>query len=255
MTDSTQRFSSRVDNYVKYRPRYPQELVAALQEACGLTPCSRIADVGSGTGLLTEPFLRNGNPVFAVEPNAQMRAAGERQLARYPNVCSVAGTAEATTLPDHGVDFVVAGQAFHWFDRARAREEFLRILPPDGWVVLVWNERETASTPLMRAYETFLQRYSIDYSLVDHKQITEDVLNDFYGPDGFRLATFSNRQTFDFEGLRGRLLSSSYTPEAEHPDHEPMLAELARIFEAHAENGCVAFEYTTRMYYNRLTGD
>ncbi|MEJ2633396.1 MAG: class I SAM-dependent methyltransferase [Acidihalobacter sp.] len=253
MTDSTQRFSNRVDNYVKYRPSYPQELVAALHEACGLTPASKIADVGSGTGLLTELFLRNGNPVFAVEPNTEMRKAGERQLAQYPKLQSIAAAAEATTLPDHGVDFIVAGQAFHWFDRARAREEFRRILAPGGWVVLVWNERETASTPFMRAYETFLQRYSTDYSQVDHKQITDAVLNDFYGPEGFRLATFPNRQEFDFDGLRGRLLSSSYTPEAGHPDHKPMLAELARIFAAHAEDGRVAFEYTTRMYYNHLS--
>ncbi|HZE16531.1 MAG TPA: methyltransferase domain-containing protein, partial [Mycobacterium sp.] len=180
------------------------------------------------------------------------RAAGERELSAYPRLRSIDGTAEATTLAPHSVDFIVAGQAFHWFDRERARTEFLRILRPDGCVALVWNERETRATPFLRDYEALLERYATDYASIDHKRLTPGILGKFFGPAGRRLATFPNRQLFDLAGLRGRLLSSSYTPEAGHPVHEPMLTDLERISAAHAGNGRVAFEYTTRMHYGWL---
>src|SRR5688572_27319071 len=154
MLDPTKRFTNRVDNYLKFRPRYPTEIIALLEKDCALTPDSVIADVGSGTGFLSELFLRNGNQVFGVEPNAEMRAAGERLLADYPNFASINATAEATTLPDSSVDFVTAGQAFHWFDREKARVEFQRILKADGWVVIVWNTFPTERSALVKAYRS-----------------------------------------------------------------------------------------------------
>jgi ubiquinone/menaquinone biosynthesis C-methylase UbiE len=143
----TQRFSGRVENYVRYRPGYPPEVLQLLRQECGLTPDHVIADAGSGTGILTRILLEAGCSVFAIEPNAEMRHAGERLLAAYPRFSSVAGSAEATSLPDHSVDFITAAQAAHWFHRDHARREFLRILKPGGWVVLAWNERCTDSTP------------------------------------------------------------------------------------------------------------
>ena len=153
MLDPTKRFSNRVENYLKYRPTYPPEIIPLLKSGCGLTSESIIVDLGSGTGLLTELFLKNGNRVFGVEPNPEMRAAGEKVLARYPKFASVDAVAEATTLHNHSVDFVVAGQAFHWFDRQKARPEFVRVLKPDGWVMLVWNGYRVKSSPLMAAYQ------------------------------------------------------------------------------------------------------
>ncbi|HED03359.1 MAG TPA: class I SAM-dependent methyltransferase [Candidatus Fraserbacteria bacterium] len=253
MTDPTLRFSSRVENYIKYRPHYPPAVIATLREECQLASAALIADIGSGTGLLTELFLQSGNQVFAVEPNREMRAAGERLLRNYPGFHSVAGRAEATTLADQSVGFVVAGQAFHWFDRQKARSEFCRILRPAGWVMLVWNEREDRATPFLMAYEQLLQRYATDYVQVNHKQVDEATLADFYGVQGFKSETFSQRQDFDYAGVRGRLLSSSYTPEVGYPDYEPMLAELSKVFQAHEINGRVRFEYTTRMYYGQLS--
>ncbi len=253
MTDNTQRFSSRVENYVKYRPTYPQAIVETLREECQLTPASQIADIGSGTGLLTELFLQNGNPVFAVEPNPEMRTAGEQLLQHYANFQSIAATAEATTLPDQSVDFVIAGQAFHWFDRQQARHEFVRILKPGGWVMLVWNERETHITPFLQAYEKLLGQYATDYAQVDHRQIDNAALKDFYGKDGFKSQEFRNVQRFDYTGVEGRLLSSSYTPEVGHPNHEGMLAELAKIFHIHKADERVEFEYTTKMYYGQFS--
>jgi SAM-dependent methyltransferase len=253
MTDVTQRFSSRVENYIKYRPGYPNEVIETLRSECGLTADSIIADIGSGTGILTEMFLRNGDLVYGIEPNREMREAGERLLKGYPRFHSVAAQAEETRLPDHGVDFITAGQAFHWFDREKAREEFARILKPKGWIALIWNERVTTTTQFLVAYEQLLKDYSTDYEQVDHRRIDEDVIRDFFGSDDFRLKRFKNVQVFDYEGLKGRLLSSSYAPEEGHPNYEPMLAELERIFQTYQDEGKVVFEYVTQMYYGQLS--
>jgi SAM-dependent methyltransferase len=242
-----------VENYVKYRPGYPSAIVSLLQVECGLTADSVIADVGSGTGILTELFLKNGCPVFGVEPNREMREAAERLLAGYTRFTSVEGRAEATALDDHSVDFVTAGQAFHWFDQAQARREFARILRPGGWVVLVWNERRREATPFQIAYEHLLQTYGTDYQEVDHRRTTrEDVLASFFAPAGYRQAAFANRQVFDFESLRGRLLSTSYLPEEGHPNFAPMLDALHAVFQAHQAAGQVVFDYDTHVYYGQL---
>lgn len=253
MDDSTKRFSSRVDNYIRYRPGYPRGIVETLRGECGFTPDSVVADIGSGTGILTEIFLRYGNLVYGVEPNREMREAAERFLKDYPRFQSVVGQAEATTLADKSVNFLTAGQAFHWFDREKTRTEFVRILKPDGWVALIWNERITTSTPFLIAYEHLLKDYSTDYEKVDHRQIDHDVIRDFFESDDFKLKQFKNVQVFDYEGVKGRLLSSSYAPEEGHPNYEPMLAGLERIFLSYQNDGKVDFEYITQMYYGRLS--
>lgn len=254
MTDVTQRFSSRVEDYIKYRPGYPKAVIETLRSECGLSRDSVIADIGSGTGILTEMFLSNGAVVYGVEPNREMREAAERLLKDYPRFHSVAAKAEETTLDDASVGFVVAGQAFHWFDREKAKVEFTRILKPGGWVALIWNERVVDTTPFLVAYEQLLKDYSTDYEQVDHRRIDAAVIRDFFGSDDFRLKQFKNVQVFDYEGLKGRLLSSSYAPEEGHPNYEPMLVELQRIFQAHQDEGKVDFEYVTQMYYGCITG-
>jgi SAM-dependent methyltransferase len=196
-------------------------------------------------------LLENGNAVFGVEPNAEMRKAGERLLAPFPKFTSVAGSAEATTMRDKGVDFVTSAQAAHWFDRERARREFVRILKPEGWLVLLWNERLTDSTALLREYEQLLLSYGTDYEDVRHERTT-DAVNEFFDPLPFQKRVFAMRQEFDYVGLEGRLLSSSYAPGPEHPKHAPMLRDLRRIFELHAIAGRVTFDYKTRMYFGKL---
>jgi SAM-dependent methyltransferase len=252
MTDSTRRFSSRVDNYVKYRPSYPPEVVALLAAECKLTPGALVADIGAGTGLLAELFLKNGNHVFGVEPNREMREAGERLLSDYPQYTSVDGTAEATTLPNSSVDLIAAGQAFHWFDRERSRVEFARILRPGGWVALIWNERRIDSTPFLAAYEQLLRSYSSEYETLNHRQVDQQMIAAFFKAGTYKMQTFENRQIFDFAGVRGRLLSSSYTPEPSQPSYQPMLDELAAIVGTHQIDGKVAFEYDTNVYYGQL---
>jgi ubiquinone/menaquinone biosynthesis C-methylase UbiE len=252
MTDSKQRFSNRVKDYVRYRPGYPREIVDVMRDECGLTPESVVVDVGSGTGLLTQLFLENGNVVYGVEPNTAMREAGEQFLEKYRHFSSVAATAEATSLPDESADFIVAGQAFHWFDAKVTQKEFSRLLKPDGWVAIIWNERKKDATALQRNYEALLQNHSVDYKQVASRYPEPSRMEEFFGKEAVRHKAFENEQRFDFAGLRGRLLSSSYSPPAGDPKHEPMLAELQRLFDTHQENGCVCFEYETHIYYGRL---
>jgi SAM-dependent methyltransferase len=251
MPVATERFSSRVENYVRYRPHYPRELVEFLQEQCGLTAESVIADIGSGTGFLAELFLKNGNQVFGIEPNKEMREAAERFLGHYRRFASVAATAEATTVPDSGIDFVTAGQAFHWFDRESCRKEFARILRPGGWVVLAWNDRHTDTTPFLIAYEQLLRDFGTDYDQVNHKRIDGAVIRDFFHAVP-KVKIFPNYQHFDFPALKGRLLSSSYVPESGQPRYEEMLDALKSLFDMHEQDGIVTFDYDTLIYYGRL---
>ncbi len=250
--DPATRFSDRVDDYVKYRPHYSHDVVDALREACGLRPEHDIADVGCGTGLLAEIFLDNGNRVVGVEPNREMRLAGEKYLAGRTNFAMVDGNAEFTTLPQASVDFVIAGQAFHWFRPPEARVEFARILKRDGWTVLVWHDRNLQDTPFLRAYDQFLRQYSTNYEQVTHKYLASyEALQRFYAPNDVRLIRQRNEQRLDFDGLRGRLLSSSYIPKSGEK-HQAMMRELPKLFSDHAVDGHVVLEYDTKIYYGHL---
>lgn len=250
-TNPTQRFSDRVENYIRYRPGYPPQVLETLRSECGLTPAAVVADIACGTGIFTRLLLENGNSVHGVEPNREMREAAERLLAGYPNFVAVNGTAEATTLADGTFDFATAAQAAHWFNLAKARQEFARILRPKGWAVLIWNERSTDASPFLRAYEELLLTYGTDYEQVRHEYTTDNI-GDFFNPTRFNTRVFDLRQDFDYAQLEGRLLSSSYAPMKGHPNYEPMLQELRRIFEAHNKGGRVAMEYFTRLYYGQL---
>lgn len=251
--DTVARFSDRAQDYAKYRPHYSPDVLVALERECGLRPDHVIADVGCGPGLLAEILLQNGNRVIGVEPNLEMREAGEQYLARYANFRMVDGSAENTALADASMDFVVAGQAFHWFRPPQARTEFARILKPGGWAVLIWHDRDTQATPFLRAYEDFLQKYSVDYQRVNHKTVaSHEVITRFFAPDRVQFIAQQTRQHFDFEGLRGRLLSSSYVPR-EGPAAETMLQKLPELFSKYADDGQVVVEYETKIYYGHLT--
>lgn len=252
MSDSTRRFSSRVEAYIRFRPGYPRAMFEVLRAECDLRPDAVVADVGSGTGILSEVLLREGYRVFGVEPNREMREAAERLLAGYPRFVSVNGTAEATTLAPHSVEFVTAGQAFHWFARRLTREEFARILKPGGWVMLAWNTRRKAGTPLAEAYERLLLRYGTDYRAVDHENLTDEVIAEFFAPGPVRVRSFESARALDYEHLEGYLASASYAPGPGHPDHAPMLAELRAIFAACQRGGTVTLEYDTKVYLGRL---
>ncbi|MFN6962758.1 MAG: class I SAM-dependent methyltransferase [Pyrinomonadaceae bacterium] len=251
MTDTIERFSNRVENYIKYRPGYPAGVLRLFREEMGLVPGSVVADIGSGPGVSTRMFLENGNTVYAVEPNDAMRAAAEHLLGHDPNFKSVKGTAEATALPDASADIVTAAQAFHWFDRERARREFQRILKPGGWVALIWNLRLVDGTPFLGEYERFLLDHATDYAAVRHDNITEDEIREFFGSE-YGHAVFDNVQVFDFAGLRGRMFSASYMPAERTPAGERAEKELRLLFDSHQRDGRIEVRYNTNIYYSKF---
>ncbi len=250
--DAKQRFSNRAADYVRYRPGYPAALLDLLRTDCRLCPEHAIADIGSGTGILSKLFLANGNRVFGVEPNPEMRQGGEEFLREYKTFASIDGAAEATTLPDACVDFVTVGQAFHWFDPTAARREFMRILKPGGWILVVWNDRRMEETQFGRDYEDLLVRFGIDYTRVKDAYPEIANIRDFFGERTFVSRDLPNEQLFDWDGLCGRLRSSSYAPTENHPSYAPMMAELQRLFRAAAENNFVCMQYFTRIYFGQL---
>lgn len=255
-TDNTARFSDRVDDYVKHRPGYPQAVVTYLHGVLGIDPRATVADVGSGTGIFTQLLIDAGHTVFAIEPNTPMRAAAERLIGNRPGFISVAATAERTSLDDASVDLVTAAQAFHWFDVEGARSEFTRILRPGGYVVLLWNDRREDGSDFSVEYQSLIDEYNTDLAVVDHRRLTrgDAVIERFFGASGHRTICFENRQRLDFEGLRGRLVSSSYIPAAGAPRHDEMIDELAALHARHAVDGFVEISYETKVYYGRLEG-
>jgi SAM-dependent methyltransferase len=250
MQHPTERFSDRAETYAKYRPGYPDEMLRFLQTLAA--PPATVADIGSGTGILTRQLLKNGYAVWAVEPNEAMRTASERTLSGYPAGRSIDGTAEETTLEDRTVDLITCAQAFHWFDRAQARLEFSRILKSDGWIALLWNERQEEAAPIDRAYDNLLKAMASDYQNVSHRRVSAQDIRAFFAPGEVQLRTFANYQTLDCDGFLGRLISSSYVPNLGQPGHQEIVEAAKKIFEAHQTDGRITFEYETKVYVGRF---
>lgn len=249
---SQQRFSDRVADYVRYRPGYPPALMAWVRDELGVTAGARVADIGAGTGISSRQFLEAGHAVVAVEPNAAMRAAAERWLGDTPRFRAVDGSAEATTLADHSVELVSAAQAFHWFDMQAVHREWARILVPGGLALVYWNSRLLDSSGFMRGYEALLQEYGTDYTAVAERYQDDATMQAWYGAGFSAMTSLPNMQRLDLDALRGRLLSSSYAPLAGDPRHTPMLAALQALFERHAVDGHVDFDYQTRAFAGTL---
>lgn len=245
---ATQRFTTRVADYVRYRPDYPAALPAWLRDEHGVGADWRVADIGAGTGISSKMFLDAGHIVTAVEPNAAMREAATRWLGDNARFSAVDGSAETTTLGDASVDLVSAAQAFHWFDQEAIKPEWRRILRPGGLVAVYWNSRRLAGTPFLEGYEALLNTWGTDYSSVSERYGDDDHMRRWFGGGLRGLARFPHAQRLDFDALRGRLLSSSYAPQAGDPRHAPMLDALRALFDATQTGGSVDFAYDTRVF-------
>jgi len=247
MKDSRNRFSDRVSNYIRFRPGYPDALLSVLLSEAESRDAPVIADVGSGSGIFTRLLLQQGLRVYGIEPNLSMRQAAEAYLADYSNFVSIDGDAEYTGLADASVDLVTAAQAFHWFNNDASKAEFNRILRPGGRLALIWNKRRVEQ-PFQQAYDATLRELAPEYDKVNHMNLGADDIAGFFKPGQMQLAHFNNRQQLDFDGLTGRLKSSSYCPVEGSPEYARLIEELSRLFNQHAVDGQLAFEYDTQLY-------
>ena len=246
-TDSTTRFSKRVDDYVRYRPGYPAELVPALLEHSGFDSTARVADIGSGTGIFTTRLLQQELEVWAVEPNAPMRAAAEAACGGNPLFHSIDASAEQTGLDSESIDLITAAQAFHWFDNAASRTEFRRILKPDGRLALIWNRRDTRQ-PFQQVYDALLNELAPEYGKVNHMSLEQEQIASWFAAGEMRLLEFDNHQQLDFANLLGRLRSASYCPAEDSPHFIPLVNELLAQFDHYADQGQVDFAYNTQLF-------
>ncbi len=248
----TERFSSRVDAYIKYRPSYPYQIIEYLKAEAGLTPQSIIADIGSGTGFLSKLFLENGNTVFGIEPNNPMREAAEKYLSNYKNFISQSGRAEQTFLEDSSIDLIAAGQAFHWFEPEETKKEFVRIGRDGAIIVLVWNRRDLENDALQKEYEEILTGMLPEYSEVDHKRIDEGIIKNFISPFPLTVKSFENYQLLDFESFIGRLLSSSYCPDESTGLYAELKNRMTILFNKYTVDNKLKFNYKTMVYLGRI---
>lgn len=250
----TERFTGRVESYRLHRPRYPEAIVDLLANECNLTAEKRIADVAAGTGLLAEIFLRRNYSVVAIEPNDEMRAACGQLAEQFPKLECLPGTAEATGLSDAAVDCILVGQAMHWFDLKRSREEFVRILRPDGWCAIVYNNRRRGGDAFHEGYEHILREFGIDYAQVQERHLSSDEIERrFFAPDSARRKSFANAQELSLEALAGRIQSSSYMPRPGQPRYDEMRGAIASLFAQHQSNGRVRLEYECVVTYGQLS--
>ncbi|MEZ4703655.1 MAG: class I SAM-dependent methyltransferase [Bdellovibrionota bacterium] len=250
---STTRFSNRVEDYVKYRPHYPKQVVQFLEDQNILSKREIVADIGSGTGISARLFLDHGYRVYGVEPNAAMRNAGEVYLSGQEQFVSIDGTSESTTLGDHCVHGIVVAQAFHWFDVDQSRKEFQRILKPNRHVILMWNNRSETDTSFLKAYEQMLLDFGTDYTQVKHQNCAQpDVFRHFFGHDDYLTCSVPHTQHLDFVSLKGRLDSSSYVPQKGQNRYDEMINTLRNLFDKHQENQKISMIYHTQLYVGTL---
>lgn len=247
MKTNTTRFSDRVDDYIKYRPHYPSQLLKVLEDNIGFNKKMLAADIGSGTGISSEIFINNGNKVLAVEPNKEMREAAETIYKDDANFISINGTASNSNIDAYRIDLIFCGQAFHWFDRNKAKKEFTRILKPDGHIVLAWNKRNEEDG-FQKEYEQMLISNILEYQKVSHKNISDKIIADFFDPNPVSIDSIKNSQMFDLSDLKGRLLSSSYCPK-EGSELDRLFTKLEDLYHKYEKGGIVEFEYKTKLYY------
>lgn len=248
---STKRFDGRADVYSRYRPRYPEEALRILEREFGFYHKMIVTDIGSGTGILSKLFLENGNTVYGVEPNGDMRGFAEKNLKRYlPRFISVIGTAEATGLRSRSVDLVTAGQALHWFDAEKARNEFRRILKPSGHLAVAYNTRRN-KCEIEEAYQRLRDRFAD--RMADTVDVDYAFVSRFLGNSELKKFTIHNTRTFDYKGMLGLLASASYMPSRGSPEWKDVEKGVRKIFRGRDDRRKLPIHYETTLYVGQIT--
>ena len=244
-------FNGTADFYFRYRPTYPEELMDTITKETGLNPKWVVADIGSGTGILSTLFIEHGNQVKCVEPNDEMRQKSLEILSTRGKVEFIKGTGENTNLPDSSVDLVACGQSFHWLDRRLAKKEFTRILRGRKWVALVWNDRVNEPGTFTGEYESVVRRYSKAYHSTGSTVLSSKNISSFFN-GSYKKFQFQNVQKLTLESVIGRYRSASYAIKENDPKYESMIGEFSDLFKKYERKGSVEMVYITKLYLGHL---
>jgi SAM-dependent methyltransferase len=243
---SATRFDGLAAVYSAYRPTYPPAVVEFVEKELSVLPSARIIDVGSGTGISAELFLKAGYAVTCVEPGADMFARATANLSHYPLARFVQSRAESTGLPDADADLVLAGHSFHWFDVAACRREFARILKPGGWVALLWNSRDERDA-FTREYYERIEPFASEHPHLD-PAANESRARSLFGND-YRVQRFPNPARWSLSELLGFVFSASYLPKRETAEGGVLIAEVEQLFARYATGGKISFAFVSEIYY------
>jgi len=247
--DFKTRFSTKAEIYHQYRWDYPPEAVEKLFEIVAPADETVIADIGAGTGIFTRHLLGLAREVYAVEPNPEMRACAERHLSAHPSFRSVAGSAEATSLPDHSVDLITIVQALHWCDAEATVREFRRIIKPGGWLAIIWNS--STDPELGNALnELRSEAYGWDTSPINRPRCQPYVY--YFGHEDYQSHYFcvSTAQTWD--QFFGGICSDSHAPLADHPAYADFEAATRAIFNNFRVGEMLPSSYQTELTIGQL---
>jgi SAM-dependent methyltransferase len=254
--DPTGRFTGLAQAYAQFRPSYPVQAIDFIMARCGLANTSHLVDVGCGTGTASRLFVASGLNVIGIEPNTEMRCAAAAMVvgeAAGPKVTYLGGRAESTGLPAAVADAVLSAQAFHWFEPNATLREFHRILKPDGWVILMWNERDERDTATA-AYGDVIRTAKETAAVEGPRQARAgSALRNSPLFRQVEQVAFRNQQALDEEGLLGRAFSVSYAPH-EAGEREEWTERLRAVFRQHQHDGRVALRYLTSIYLAQRYG-
>ncbi|MGG0175103.1 class I SAM-dependent methyltransferase [Gottfriedia acidiceleris] len=243
-----ENFTGKADLYSKFRPSYPNEYINYLLSENHLGEGNVIADIGSGTGILTRLLLEKKLTVLAIEPNDEMRGIAEKTLKEYDQYKSINATAENTSLKNNSVDLITVAQAFHWFDKEKFRLECKRILKENLKVSLVWNSKDLLSPLMIELQEICKETCPRFKGFSGGIEDTPDVYNQFFKNENYEKMVFRNDLEMDLEGFLGRNLSSSFSPLSGEEEFEPYRTALTNLFNKYSINGKIIYPYITKSY-------
>lgn len=250
MQPNKELFSGKYSNYSKYRPSYPRDLLSFLETHASFSPLTVVADIGSGTGIMSKLFLENGNEVYAVEPNDEMRKYSSIDLRAYPKFHALSGTGEKTGLAGNSVDLVVCAQSFHWLNTELAKKEFSRILKREGLVALVWNDKVDTAEGFNSEYDAVcknFKKFTPSYHRTGGTVADQTVLGKFF-EGNYSYTEFENHQDLTMEGVLGRYSSTSYAIGPEDDNYSSLLKTLDDAFRKHQDRGLVRIHYKTKIF-------
>lgn len=244
---TTSIFSHKANYYAKYRWHYVPEAIDYIVKVSDLKKDAAIADIGSGTGILTELLLAKAKTVYAVEPNAEMRLKAEERLGEQFAFRSVDGKGESTTLPDQCVELITAAHSLHWMEPADAKREFRRILKPEGWLATVNNVN--LENDFLEAWEEAMNECSFDFS-------PKEMRLKAFNPDDYFIAyevmEFPFRLLHTLDSWIGASLSIAFAPSDFDAAFGEYLEAVSDVFHLFSKNEHVEIHGVTEARVGRL---